>query len=746
MSLRGLFRLTFLLIAIGVLSAAVRQQSTQAPPVTSPKRPTRVAPAVPDLSAPYLEAAAAYREDNYQAGRQPLLPLSHGPGQDASVARLVLGLYAQQHDDLGEARRWLEQAASPQGPLEDWRLLALAETAGSQGQFGEVEEALSRLVGDFPNSPLHAVALQRAAEIYADNELWDRALAWIDRGRNASLPAERSCELERIAWEIGQALEDPELQDLAAKRLLIDHPQKAEELGVDDHFAGSSGAVEWSAVLTADENLQRARSLIADGNAESALANLEAIAEEERSFSWRLLYSEALTRNYQGAQALADLQHLDTNEPSLRIELYWQRALAARDASRVRSGRTNLRQSQRQQMRASAMDHLEQVAELASDPETRLKALRLLFSESSDEEDGSFDRAFAVLQRLKQVDSGDTTGTRYLWRLGWQAYTQQDYTVAIGYWSELLSMYPATSSARSGHYWTARAHAALGHESRSHEIYRQISSAGTNDFYGRHARARLRGSSSPNLAEPAHPTEPWPHDPLLDRARWLSDLGLDELALLELEGLRGTADQRSHCAVEAIVLARKGQRRESIQSLVCAFPPLGRPQQSVVPEDALRLYYPLDFRDIIEPRAREQNLSPFLVFAMVRQESAFDAQARSRAGARGLMQLMPATGRELAQRLGLDYSTARLNDPDFSVRLGTRYFRQVLEMFDGNQELALAGYNGGPYRIKKLWRQAGTDPELDHFVEGLSLEETKEYVKRILLFEHSYETLYAGSG
>jgi soluble lytic murein transglycosylase len=84
-----------------------------------------------------------------------------------------------------------------------------------------------------------------------------------------------------------------------------------------------------------------------------------------------------------------------------------------------------------------------------------------------------------------------------------------------------------------------------------------------------------------------------------------------------------------------------------------------------------------------------------------------------------------------------------LHDPDFSVRLGTRYFRQVLDMFGGNQELALAGYNGGPYRIKKLWRQAGSNPELDRFVEGLSLEESKTYVKRILLFEDTYQRLYS---
>jgi soluble lytic murein transglycosylase-like protein len=233
---------------------------------------------------------------------------------------------------------------------------------------------------------------------------------------------------------------------------------------------------------------------------------------------------------------------------------------------------------------------------------------------------------------------------------------------------------------------------------------------------------------------------------VLARGRWLSDIGLHDLALVETEGLGAEAEPRALWAQIAVILARSGERRESIQQLARAFPALGKAQQYRVPADALELYYPLDYRPLIEQRAREQNLSPYLVFAMIRQESAFDASARSWAGARGLMQLMPATGREVAQRLGLPFSTSRLEDPDFSIQLGTRYFRQVLDMFDGNEVLALAGYNGGPYRIKKLWRQAGSNPELDRFLDGLPLEETKTYVKRILLFEDSYNKLYAAGG
>ena len=79
------------------------------------------------------------------------------------------------------------------------------------------------------------------------------------------------------------------------------------------------------------------------------------------------------------------------------------------------------------------------------------------------------------------------------------------------------------------------------------------------------------------------------------------------------------------------------------------------------------------------------------------------------------------------------------------MRLGTTYFRQVFSMFDENLELALAGYNGGPYRIKRLWHEAGNG-EIDRFLEGLGLEESKTYVKRILVLSDSYRQLYPTAG
>jgi soluble lytic murein transglycosylase len=158
----------------------------------------------------------------------------------------------------------------------------------------------------------------------------------------------------------------------------------------------------------------------------------------------------------------------------------------------------------------------------------------------------------------------------------------------------------------------------------------------------------------------------------------------------------------------------------------------------------LALFYPRDYSDVIAREASRQAVPVELVFGIVHQESGFDALAVSRSGARGLMQLMPPTARELAKKLGLPYSTARLSEPDFSLRLGTSYLRQVLDMFDGNVELALAGYNSGPYRIQRLWRDAPVR-DVDLFVEDLQLDEPRLYVKRILVSSDSYRRLNSGS-
>jgi hypothetical protein len=160
------------LVAIGVLPAAVRRENAEISSTTLPSPPTKAAPELPDLSAPYIEAAAAFRRGDYEACRRSLAPLTVGQGQAVQVARLVLGLYAQQREEFSEARELLDLAATPEGQLEDWRLFVRAEAAAAYGDTVTAEESLTRLDSNFPSSPIRALAIQRAAEIAAENQLW----------------------------------------------------------------------------------------------------------------------------------------------------------------------------------------------------------------------------------------------------------------------------------------------------------------------------------------------------------------------------------------------------------------------------------------------------------------------------------------------------------------------------------------------------------------------------------------------
>jgi soluble lytic murein transglycosylase len=277
-------------------------------------------------------------------------------------------------------------------------------------------------------------------------------------------------------------------------------------------------------------------------------------------------------------------------------------------------------------------------------------------------------------------------------------------------------------------------------------LYEQLAASPSSDYYGQLALARLGRDDQPQPPLAGSTRAAWPRDPLLARAETLSEFGLDGLALVEIDQLTGASDPRAELALRSLILARQGKRRASIQRLWEVFPILGSAFQDQAPPDALQMYYPLDFLDLVERFAADNRLPVSLLLAMIRQESAFDISARSWAGARGLMQVMPATARELAAGMGLRYSKERLNEPAFSIQLGSRYFRQVLDMFDGRLELALAGYNAGPYRIKRMVRDAGPNFETDAFLEDLRFEESKTYVRRIVLFSSSYRRLYPDLG
>jgi len=153
----------------------------------------------------------------------------------------------------------------------------------------------------------------------------------------------------------------------------------------------------------------------------------------------------------------------------------------------------------------------------------------------------------------------------------------------------------------------------------------------------------------------------------------------------------------------------------------------------------LKLRFPLEYADRVRLHAENSGLDPGYVFAVIRQESAFNRQARSPAGARGLMQLMPATGKLTARSNRISYhGTSQLYDTDKNIQLGTSYLRQVMDRFDNNPVLAAASYNAGPHRVQRWLPDTGPQ-SAPSWIANIPYSETRQYVQRILAYSAIYD-------
>lgn len=677
----------------------------------------------------YAKAAGALRQGNLQGARQQLESLAAQHPEQAAQAQVVAGLYAHQAGDARLAGELLAATPAPGGSLEDWRLYVLAESAAKRGDADAAQAHYTRLIADYPDSPLRPAAFLEAAELAAGRQP-QVALGLITRAREAKVDGKLGEDLDRLAWKIGRHLEDAQVQREAGRRILIADPLSADAMQVVHAFRAPDGGIDWAHLLSPQDVLRRAQSFLDGNSSRAAILTLNQVPDEERDFEWHLLQARSLTRGGDGREALGVLGLLMPADSGERASLEWERVLAMAEAGEA----------------DAAAVSLAKLVRTHAQLELSAGALHRLYKDFVNA--GLLDPAVDTLRLLRRIDPLDQTGSGDLWERGWRDYQAGRHEAAVRSWSVLAEIYPEDGDAQRGRYWQARSLEALGRGEEAHAIYRQlVVSSDTSDFYARQALTRLGETASAAVTEIAQGTAgDWPAEPALRRAKLLTDLGLDELASREVELVAGKASPRDVLALKGLILCHKGEQRTGLVLLREAFPALGGPYQASVPAEILFAYYPLTFGDQIREYARATGLPGHLIAGIIRQESAFDPRATSPVGARGLMQLMPLTAREVAQKEGVSYSPDGLYDPAMSVRLGAVYFRELLDRFDGNVELALASYNGGPNRIQRLWTEKGPDAQLADFVETLDLDESRNYVKRILVLADSYRQLYPSLG
>jgi soluble lytic murein transglycosylase len=244
-----------------------------------------------------------------------------------------------------------------------------------------------------------------------------------------------------------------------------------------------------------------------------------------------------------------------------------------------------------------------------------------------------------------------------------------------------------------------------------------------------------------------HLGEPGPGlaaDPRLQRGLELWRLGHFEDAKWELEAVRNATRSDALAQYQLALLFQDiGLYRSSI---LCAVRVVSlSPMDGFLdaPPFVARLAYPTYYEDLALENAQLSGLDPLLVFALIRQESLFESLAASWASARGLMQVIPPTGEEIHAELGWppDYETADLYRPYISLRFGTYYLARQRDRFDGRIDVALAAYNGGPFRAVRWLETAGDDPDL--FLELITLYEPRVYIQRIKEHLAVYQALYS---
>jgi soluble lytic murein transglycosylase len=312
-------------------------------------------------------------------------------------------------------------------------------------------------------------------------------------------------------------------------------------------------------------------------------------------------------------------------------------------------------------------------------------------------------------------------------------------------------------------YWQAKALEKGGNSPQALPLYEQVARDYPYTYYGLRAQEILRsrtGSARPSggAAPPLNGLVPAKGrslqveaDPDLSDAARYHKVRAEELLALRFVGdareeLAQLDKQLGEGVAERMLLARMYLRADmalhTIRTMNAALSSVEASERLGLPTEFWTLLFPQLFWEEVQQASRPPRLDPWLVLGVIRQESAFNPRAISRSDARGLMQLLPSTGREVYQRLGLEgFREDLLFDPHLNVRLGAQYLGRLAESHRGNLILMLAAYNAGPGRVKR-WLQEISTADWDEFIERLPFEETRLYVKSVLRNYGVYQWLY----
>ncbi|MAH06292.1 MAG: hypothetical protein CL561_12115 [Alphaproteobacteria bacterium] len=351
-------------------------------------------------------------------------------------------------------------------------------------------------------------------------------------------------------------------------------------------------------------------------------------------------------------------------------------------------------------------------------------------------EDGKYDTAYKLAAGHQQ-----SYGVNYSeaeWMAGWIALRFQDApSKALKHFYAMKAVVKTPISLSRHYYWLGRSFDALGDKENARANYAEAAALPTT-YYGQLA-ARASGQE-PSFSEIKAPLISEELRLSLSSHENLSDLFNAARVLQRVDYTNSStqfyvsaADIASKFDLGAYYVAQKAAQDGKINVSVL----LARKAAMQHIYYAQNYAYPVLDTDVYDYKIPPSSLSPLFVHGLIRQESLFDNNAKSAVGARGLMQLMPATARQTARELGIQYNINWLQDrPEYNIALGSAYAESVIRQFDNAYPLAIAAYNAGPHRVQSWLRTYG-DPrrnEIDwiDWIELIPFSETRNYVMRVM--------------
>ncbi len=685
--------------------------------------------------------ARAYREKPTAANRAALLQFAaQQKDPSAPLALLSAGVVSNANQRSAEALTTLRGLAKKLPALADYANFALASAQAESGDFEAAATTAAQVWAYAPKSPLAPRAVFLAAKALTDHGSAKQALTLLQQ-QYANLPQPQADMAMAKAFE---AANDPVRAVVYYQRVYYGFPTAPEAAQAE----AAAGALRPSLGDTYPPSLPqtmltRAIKLLDNKQASKARAELETIiplltGPEKDLARVRLGVADFVGKDY--SSAFRQLRALEPQNPEADAErLYYFLASARRLKNLEEAG--------------GALSTLARKY-----PQSRWRLEALVLSANQFIVDNQPSQYEPLFRACYESFASDPQAANCHWKMTWQSYLQRRAD-APDMLRQHLGRFPQSEHAAASLYYLGRLAEAARDNASARSYFEEVGRLFPNYYYMTVARERLkvvgRAEAAPKTAEflkslhlranaKTFTFDPTPASRLrLERSRMLSSAALDDWAELEL---RFGAQNEDQPAVFAMELAELETRRDApdkglrwIKRYVPGY--LLLPIDSA-PTRFWQLAFPLPFREDLERNARDRSIDPYVLAALIRQESEFNPKAVSRTKALGLTQIMPPTGRELSRRLKLTpYTTNSLFQPSVNLKLGAYYFRSLLDSLEGRVEATLASYNAGRSRAV-AWLNWGDFREPSEFVETIPFTETRDYVQSVLRNADVYRRVY----